>query len=166
MNEAAWREWDGWDGDGTHKIQVEFRCLQNKAKSGSILAPPTGLPGPSHLATRPSLPDPTHECWHLLVAMSQDVSWGNPNDHVCVYVWLDNLVVLSWGESVPCGLRISCSSRASVAVCNKFAFTFRRYSDVNNQSFFFLLTFLNGIDLSWNIQEIRAYIELTTGWLS
>ena len=32
----------GWDGDGTHKIQVEFRCLQNKAKSGSALAPPIG----------------------------------------------------------------------------------------------------------------------------
>jgi len=29
-----------------------------------------------------------------------------------------------------------------------FAFTFRRYPDVNNQSFFFLLTVLNGIDLS------------------
>jgi hypothetical protein len=50
----------GWDGDGTHKIQVGFRCLQNKAKSGSALAPT----GPTHLATRPLLPDPTHECWH------------------------------------------------------------------------------------------------------
>ena len=29
-----------------------------------------------------------------------------------------------------------------------FAFTFRRYPDVNDQSLFFLLTFLNGIGLS------------------
>ena len=53
----------GWDGDGTHKIQVEFRCLQNKAKSESALAPPIGYPlGDPTLITRPS---PTHECWHL-----------------------------------------------------------------------------------------------------
>ena len=57
----------GWDGDGTHKIQVEFRCLQNKAKSGSALALHTGPLGPTHLATRPSLPDPTRltSAWHL-----------------------------------------------------------------------------------------------------
>jgi len=29
-----------------------------------------------------------------------------------------------------------------------FAFTSRRYPDVNNQRFFFLLTLFNGIDLS------------------
>ena len=54
----------GWDGDGTHKIQVEFRCLQNKAKSGSALAPPIGPLG-SYPLGDPTLiarPDPTHEC--------------------------------------------------------------------------------------------------------